>query len=432
MRELLAGILGGRVPQGETPTYRTILDLGTEQTKALVVQSRGRESVILGAGRSRHERHVSHMGGAPIDVPAMVRSCDRALRQAEDMTERCCEHQVVPDWVVVGVPDCLTAARTHTVTHRRSHPSQRITEGELADVAKRAQRLALRELGDKVNARLGGPGTRLALLEARLTAIRVDGRSVTSPVGLQGEKVTVTVLNVVVPASYLDVVEAVVAQLGLDILDVRSSWQALASATIGKRAICIDLGGSTTDFMLVQNGEPRATATVALGGRDFTAQLAKALTLSERDAERLKLAYCLGQLDQHLADTVLAAVDRLIGVWVGAMESAVGTLCGSEELPRQLSLWGGGSGMPCVVEAVLSFPWAERLGCSGNPEVRLMRPELIPGVLDGTGQVRDQEYACPMAVAGHSAWRASAATDWDPFLWAVKRPAAFVDRGAGN
>ncbi len=432
MRELLAGILGGRAPRSETPAYHTILDLGTEQTKALVVQSRGRESVILGAGRSRHERHASHASGAPMDVPAMVRTCDRALRQAEDMTACCCEHQVVPDWAVVGVPDCLTAARRETLTHRRSQPNRRIGESELADVVKRAQRLALRELGDRARAGLGGPGTRLALLEAYVTTISVDGRRVTSPVGLQGEKLEVTVFNVVVPAPYLNGVEAVAAQLGLEILDVRSSWRALASATVGKRAISIDVGGSTTDLMLVQNGEPWATGSIALGGRDFTAQLAKALTLSRRDAERLKLAYCLGQLDQHLSGTVLAAVGRLTGVWMGAMESAVAALCGSEELPRGFSLWGGGSGLPCVVDAVRSFPWAQRLGCSGNPEVRLMRPELIPGVLDGTGQVRDQEYACPMAVAGHEAGRSSAATDWGPFLWTVKRPTAFVDRGAAS
>jgi hypothetical protein len=432
LREFLAGILGGRQRQSETPAYYTVLDLGTEQTKALVAQSRGRESVILGAGRSWHERHVPPTSGAAMDIPAMARACDRALRQAEDMTGRCCEHQVVPDWAVVGVPDCLTAARAQTLTHRRSQPSRRIAESEFADVVKRAQRLALRELGDREGAGLGGPGAGLALLEAHVTAISVDGRRVTSPVGLHGDRLEVTVFNVVVPAWYLDGVEAVATQLGLGILDLRSSWRALASATVGKRAICIDVGGSTTDLLLVQNGEPWATASVALGGRDFTAQLAKALTLSYRDAERLKLAYGLGQLDEDLSGTVLSALDRLTRVWMGAVEKALAELCGSEELPRQFSLWGGGSGLPCVVDAVRSFPWAQRLGGSGNPEMRLMRPEQVPGVLDGTGQVRDQEYACPMAVAGHEAGRSSAATDWGPFLWTVKRPTAFVDRGAAS
>jgi hypothetical protein len=430
LRELLAGILGRRVPRSETPAYHTVLDLGTEQTKALVVQSRGRDSVILGAGRFRHERPASRTSGAQIDVPAMARTCDQALRQAEDMTVCCCEDEVVPDWVVIGVPNCLTAARRETLTHRRSQPSRRIAESELADVVKRAQRLALRELGDRASAGSGGPGTGLALLEAHVTTISVDGRRVTSPVGLQGEKLEVTVFNVVVPASYLDGVEALATQLGLGILDMRSSWRALAFAAAGKRAISIDVGGSTTDLMLVQDSEPWATASVALGGHDFTAQLAKAFTLSPRDAERLKLAFGLGQLDQHLSDTVFAALDRLTRVWMGAIEGAVAALCGSEELPRQFNLWGGGSGLPCVVDAVRSFPWAQRLGSGGNPEVRLMRPDLVPGVLDGTGQVRDQEYACPMAVAGHLVGPNAGATDWGSLLWTVKRPTAFVDRGA--
>ncbi len=432
MRDLLASIVGGRERHSETPAYYTVLDLGTEQTKALVVQSRGRESVILGAGRSWHEQRVPHASGADVDIPAVARSCDRALRQAEDMTGRCCDQQVVPDWAVVSVPDCLTTARTQTLTHRRSQPSRRISESELAEVVKRAQRLALLQLGDSVSAGLGGPATGLALLEAHVTAISLDGRRVTSPVGLQGEKLEVTVFNVVVPASYLDGVEALATRLGLDILDVRSSWRALASAAVGKRAICIDVGGGTTDLMLVRNGEPWATANVALGGRDFTAQLAKALTLSHRDAERLKLAYGLGQLDQDLSGTVVATLDRLTGIWTGAVESALAALCGTEELPRQFNLWGGGSGLSCVVDALRSFPWAQRLGGGGNPEVRLMRPEQVPGVLDGTGQVRDREYACPMAVAGSEAGRSSADMDWGPFLWTVKRPTSFVDRGAAS
>jgi hypothetical protein len=429
LRGIWSTLVGGRMPGVEAPVHRAVLDLGTYETKALVVRSDSRENLIIGAGSAQHgPNSVSQFGGS-VDLPTMVRSCDRALRQAEDMTQGCCESQVVPDWVVFCVPHHWTVAQSHTVTHRRRSPSSRVTERELLEVVRRAQRLALRQLGEDVGSRIADHWTKLELLESSVTAVRIDGHGVTSPVGLQGERLAVTVFNVVVPAAYLRGVESVIEGLGLEILKVTSCWQAVAAAASEKRGICVDLGGHTTGVMLVHGNSALTTASLPIGGRDFTTQLATAFELTDEDAERLKLAYSRGRLDPRVASRVGAVLGQLVERWMGELEGALGTLCGVEGLPGKFSLCGGGSILPGVAEALRSYPWERRLKCKQHPEVQLIRPEEIRDVLDGTGQLRGQQYACPMAIAGHFGARGAKMASWESVLWEVKRPNTFVDGG---
>jgi len=432
LRGLISSILRARTREGESPTYRAVLDLGTAQAKALVLRAEGRESVILGAAVAPLEASVSDADGRPMDVLAMVRSCDRALRQAEAMTEHCYGSQVVPDWVVLGVPNCLTDFFTHTVTHRRSEPSRRVTERELGDLVQRAQRLAFQELEDRTNSRLGGPGEQFELLESGVVDVKVDGRNVTTPVGLYGETIAVTVFNVVVPASYGKLLRAVPSQLGLEILDVMSSWQALASAIPERRAVCVDVGGTGTDIVLARSSRAWATARVPLGGAYFTAQIARALQLPESDAERCRLAYGLGQIDVGLEERLRAALDEVLGEWLGALEEALAPLCGPGGLPCQIVLCGGASGLPGMLKRVRGHPWISRLNWTGGPDVRPMRLEHVPGVLDGTGQLRDAHYVPAAALAAYATGVAAHWAEWEPFLAAVKRPGLLAESGVGT
>ena len=276
---------------------------------------------------------------------------------------------------------------------------------------------------------MGSSGTKLELLETSLAAVRLDGRMVTSPLGLQGAKLTAAVFNVVVADQYLRVVKTVAERLGLEILAVASTWQALASAMPEKEGICLDVGGRATDLTLVRNGKAWSTASVPLGGREFTRELVTTFELSDADAERLKVAYSLGQLDPRVNDQVRSAMVQQLEEWAKAVDASLVELCGSDEPPRHFRLCGGSSVLPDIAEVVRSYPWTRTLDRSRHPEVRLMRPSEIPHVLDRTGSLSDQRHVCPMAAAGHAMGRTHETAAWKPLLWAVKRPPTFAHTG---
>jgi cell division protein FtsA len=429
LREVWATIVGGRGSGHETPTFCTFLDLGTEQAKALVVQPSERESLVVGAGTAQHEQHVSRQEGAPVDVPAMVQCCDQALRQAEDMTEHCCGERVVPDWVVVCVPSCMTVAQTNSVTIQRSDPARRVSEDEFGDVLRRAQRLALRQLGVRVRRRRAEAGGRFDLLETAVSGVWIDGRSVTSPLGLTGEQMTVAVFNVAIQSSYMEVVKAVTERLGLETLETLSAWSALASATRQKDGVCIDVGGSSTDVMLILAGSVWATASIPLGGSEFTAQIARGLDIAAPEAERLKLAYGLQRLEEPFREAVRSALLPVLEHWVESLGEVLQMACGRHSLPRQFSLCGGSSVLPDLVAVLRSFPWSRSMSGSLRPEVVVLRPWEIPGVLDRTGLLTGQQYVPPLAIAGRSARGGHGVSQWGSMLRGVKKPAVFVNGG---
>jgi cell division protein FtsA len=429
LREVWATIVGGRASEHETPTFCTFLDLGTEQAKALVVQPNERQSLVVGAGTAQYELHVSRRGGAPVDVQATVQCCDRALRQAEDMTEHCCGDRVVPDWVVACVPGCVTVAQTNSITIQRSDPTRRVSEDEFGEVLRRAQRLALRQLGARVRPRRADNGARFDLLETAVAGAWIDGRSVTSPLGLTGEKMTVAVFNAAIRASYMEAVKAVMERLGLEILEMASGWSALASATRQKDGVCIDVGGSSTDVMLILGGSVWTTASIPLGGSEFTAHIARSLDVSAPEAERLKLAYSLRRLEEPSREAVGAAVLEILEQWAQSLGEALETACGWHPLPRQFTVCGGSSDLPGLVDVLRSFPWSTSMNGFLHPEVVVLRPWEIPGVLDRTGLLTGQQYVPPLAVAGRSARGSHGLSHWGEMLHKVKKPRAFVNGG---
>jgi cell division protein FtsA len=428
LREFWSAVVGGRGSIKERPAYRSILDLGTEQIKALVLELKGDRGFVVGVGRDRLQP-TGWTGGPVVDVQRMARSCDLALRQAEDMAAEICNGHVVPDWAVLGLPNYLTMGEAFTVTHHRPNSGRRISDRELRKVVERAERLALRQLGRKAESLQSSPGLKIELLEATVTDIRVDGHSVTNPLGFRGQNLTVAVFNVVASSSHLRAVEALAKDLGLEILATVSGWQPLAS-TLGKKdGICIDFGGKATDIVLIRNGKAWTTASLPFGGSDFTRYLAEVFDLSWEDAESLKLAYGRGRVGEPFETQVGETTRRVMEVWVGGVEATLNRLSGSHPLPHRLNLCGGGTNLPGVVDAVRSYPWMQGLNFTRHPQVRLMQPREVSRVLDRTGQLRGQQDVAPLALADYTIAGDDELDSVERLLWRVKRPAIFESIG---
>ncbi len=427
MREFWSTVVGGRATVEERPRYRAVLDLGSEQIKALVLELKGAEGLVIGVGRASHQQEWG-MDGAVFDIQAMARSCDEALRQAEDMTAEVWNRQVVPDWVVVGLPNYLTTAQAFAVTHHRTNPARRISAKELTAVVERAERMALQQLAVKTKPLQSSPEEKVALLECAVTDMQVDGHSVTNPVDFRGQNLTVSVFNVVVSSSYLRAVEAIIEDLGLEILTKVSSWQALASALDEREGICIDVGGRSTDILLARNGKAWATASLPFGGSYFTRHLVEAIGLSRKDAESLKLAYARGVMKGSAELRVAEEIEGVMRVWLQGIEKTLDKLSGPRALPHQLSLCGGGSSLPGMLEGMRSYPWAQVLSFRRHPQVRLMQPGEVSQLLDRTGQIGGQWDVAPLALAGYTLDCDGKSDPLERVLRRVKRPAIFGSR----
>jgi len=123
-----------------------------------------------------------------------------------------------------------------------------------------------------------------------------DNPSVTDPIGMYGEKLGVNMHVITACAGALRNITTCVNRCHLDVeLLVVGPYAAGLSCLVEDEkelgAICIDMGGGTTDISVFFDGEVVYTDSVPLGGSHVTNDIARGLSTPVAYAERMKTLY---------------------------------------------------------------------------------------------------------------------------------------------
>ena len=409
VQELL-GRVAGRVrsatARGErVPAPIAALDVGTEFAKAVVVglerdADRAFLGVVQGVGRRR--QGLTHMqSGTVSDIDAVVANCAAALDEAHATAGR------RADAVVIGIAGELVKGTTSTLATRRDDPRAPLTEDELQRIVERTQHAALREAEERIAWESGIERLDVRVVHAAIVEMKIDGYTVSNPIGFTGAHLELAVFNAFAPMVHLGALQSVAAALGLELLGVIAEPYAVATCLdpgeLGDAgAVFIDVGGGTTDVALVRRGGIAGTKMLALGGRAFTKGLADRFALSFSRAEALKLALARG--DAELAEPVdRSEADVLLtedaATWRAGVELMIADLAEGELLPGRILLCGGGSDLPQIQAALTHGEWWRRLPFARQPAVRALEPTEVAGLHDPDGAVRSRQDVTPLALA---------------------------------
>jgi cell division protein FtsA len=373
------------------------LDIGTEYAKALVFTIDGDRCRVLGSGRHPQSR-TAMQDGLITDIEAVVQNCHAALTRAEQAAG------VLGKQVIVGLAGELVKGLSTTMTLERSRPSEALRPDEIDDVLEQTQRRALSQVTERLSWEMGQPQVDVRLVNSAVVAIKMDGHTVTNPLGFQGRYLQVTVFNAFAPLVHVGASESIARYLSLELLSVVAEPYAVASCLSTAQAgdmggIFIDVGGGTTDVALVRNGGIEATQSFALGGRTFTRRLAAEQDLETDEAEALKLRYARGELPATAAAAVRQALDRDVTTWMDGVQLILEELAGEGQLPPYVHLCGGAGALPDILERLQAFPWTERLPCPRPPRIALIQPADVDSVQDDSGELVDQQDVTPMGLA---------------------------------
>jgi cell division protein FtsA len=376
------------------------LDIGTEIVKVLTVRREGPEGIVLGVGRER-QRDGAMMGGAIADVDAVIEACNKALEGAEDMAG------VVPGQVVVGVGGELVKGFSSSISYPRERPDVKVREAELKSLLQLVQRRALREAQQLLELERAYGDLEARLVHSAITAVRMDGYPVISPIGFQGRNLEVTVFNTFAPTSQVGVMETALRELDLELLSTVAQPYALARACATDEiweqgAIFVDVGGGTTDVALVRGGGVEGTRMFNLGGRSITRRLSVTLGLTMEDAEARKVRHSEGLLAADEEDLVRRVVVADVDVLLQGLNLCLKELARGEALPANLFVCGGATLLPELMMFIGRGDWVEGLPFPRQPYVRQLMPDDVQGVTDATGQLASPQDVTPVALANHA------------------------------
>src|SRR6266700_3855431 len=376
----------------------TALDIGTAYAKAIIIEVQGDQALVLGVGR--HQQSYAHMSdGIVTDIPGVIANCNEALVKAEKSSGG-----VVAPSAVIGIAGELVKGSSIVVNKQRQQPTKPITPEELESLITGAQQKLLKNAKDRIAAETGYQNIEVRLTNAAVISVRIDGQTVSNPIGFRGRHFTLTLFSAFAPLMQLGALETVAQGLDLTLVTIVAEPYALArclstNAGADSGAIFIDIGGGTTDIALVRQGGIEETRMFALGGRTFTRRVATSKGISIKDAERLKISYSNGEIKGNSRDEIEAILAPECQTWMDSVELLVEELSKGELLPPAIYVVGGGSALSDLYQKLETFPWTERLPFSRKPIIRTVLPEMVASIADPAGMLINAQDITPMALA---------------------------------
>ncbi len=231
----------------------TALDIGTAFAKAIIVEVVGEQAEVLGVGR--HPQSYSHMSdGFVTDIPGVIANCNEALIKAEQAAGG-----IIAPSAVIGIAGELVKGSSTTVSRQRQQSTKPITTEELDALITIAQQRLLKSAKERITAETGYSNIDVRLTNAAVISTRIDGQTVTNPIGFRGRHFSLTLFSAFAPLTQLGALETIAQGLDLTLTAIVAEPYALArclstNAGVDSGAIFIDIGGGTTDIALVRQG----------------------------------------------------------------------------------------------------------------------------------------------------------------------------------
>lgn len=386
-----------KIPGNTNDQHVVALDIGTGFIKALIAKVEGDSLNIVGVGREKQGLSDMH-AGAIADIGAVVRNCEKALNDAENMaglqTKR----------VVIGIAGELVKGMTSTIRYKRPQPNTPLDMGEMEFIIEKVQERAQIKAQKQIAWETGNDDVEIKLVNSAIVSIHIDGYKVSNPIGFQGKDVSIQIYTAFAPMVHIGALERTAQELDLDLIAVAAEPFAVSRSVLGTdassnfTAILADVGAGTTDIAVINDGGVEGTKMFGIGGRSFTRTIASDLDLHFDDAEKLKIHINEPNLKPDIKEKLDEAVDKTLEVWLNGVELALSEFDAIDHLPNRILLCGGGSSLDKLVDALEKRDWYKELPFTRKPTVQHISPSEVAGIKDSTGDVADHTFITAMGL----------------------------------
>ena len=374
------------------------LDIGTEFVKAVLARPVKKGNLeILGVGKAKQAEGNMH-AGAVADIPAVVSTCEEALVKVEKQAgERA-------NLTVVGIAGELIKGNTTTVRYTRKNPNKPISDAEMNNIIKKVQEKSGEVARKTVALETGNKNVEVRLINSAIVSLTIDGYKISNPIGFKGSDVVIQFYTAFAPLIHVAAIEKVCAELNLDLLTVAVEPFAVCRACLGDdlesnfSSVVMDIGGGTTDIAVVEDGGVEGTKMLSIGGRSFTHQIVESLGVDTATAEKYKLDFDSGKLDDRVKAKVETALSRNLSVWLTGVEVALEEFETSGSLPRNILLCGGGAGLSMLQETLAVSDWYQNLPFARRPVIHLLDVNELPNLIIGEEDHLDHSFATALGL----------------------------------
>ncbi len=229
---------------------------------------------------------------------------------------------------------------------------------------------------------------------------QVDGQdSIKDPIGMQGVRLEVETHIITATTPYLKSLDQVLKSVGVYPSSYTVSGLAAAEIVLSRKqreagCLVIDIGASTTNIAVIEDGEVQHVSVIPVGGINITNDLAIGLKIDLDIAEKMKLKHAsladaskTGKVSVEKdkinyvfeADDVNMIVEARVEELFEYIDKELETIQKSQKLPGGAVLVGGSANIPGLAEFA-----REKLGLS----VKIGSLKDISGIMDNKKDLR--------------------------------------------
>lgn len=222
----------------------------------------------------------------------------------------------------------------------------------------------------------------------------VDGnQAVESPIGLYAKELSCQLHIISADSTMIMNLTKCLAKCHVEVSDIIVSIYAagLAVLTDDEKqlgSIIIDFGANTTSYGIFLEGKIVYVNHIPIGGMDITIDIAKSLSISLKEAEKLKILYGVADPGLLLKDSVIkldngehtitaSQLAKIIHPKIKEITEVIKKQCDSMSmdhlLARQVVITGGGASLASIRTLVAEI---------FHKQVRIAKPEIIPGFVE--------------------------------------------------
>ena len=367
------------------------LDLGTTKTCCLIADVSGGQLSVIGVGRAPS---AGLRKGVVVNIESTVESIQRAIAEAEHQAGV----KVGAAYVSVG-GEHIKGLTSHGVI-AVSRKDREIVQEDVDRVLEAAKAVPIPQDREIIH-----------VLTQEYLIDNQDG--IREPVGMSGVRLEAVVHVVTGAATSVSNVMKSCQRAGVTVRDLVLQPLASAEAALTpderELGVCLmDIGGGTTDILVVWEGAVRYTGVVPVGGQQCTRDLAIGLATPNEEAEQLKRRFGVAKVSMVAEGEMVEvagvggrgskSVDRsLIAKVLQPRMEEIFALAGEQlkasgfhgRLAGGIVLTGGGALMPGACELCEEV--------IGRP-TRVGKPQGLKGLVD---VVQGTEYATAVGLVKH-------------------------------
>lgn len=351
---------------------RGAIDMGTTKVAALIAEETGSGMRVIGVGLSASD---GLRQGVVTDIERAAECVMKAIGDAEKMAG------AAPKSYNVGSAGEHIRSMNSRGVVSVMKPDAEISSLDVTRALEAARKFSL-------------PQDREIIHTLPQEFIVDSQRGIRQPAGMFGARLEARVHVVTASRPALDNLAKTLTLAGIELGEIVLEPLASATAVLTEEerdagAVVLDIGGGTTDVLVVADGSVVASGVIGLGGNNITSDVAYGLRTSPREAERIKVAHGCA-ISTRVSESDVVQVASVAGrprrvtrqVLSGIIEPRVSELfalidkqISSNGIKRSLSagvvLTGGSSlleGINELAEQIFDLP------------VRIGRPEGLEGL----------------------------------------------------